>query len=473
MARAMTLLLGLVWLLTTGAFANSCSSYKYKFAVEWASNNRYAREFCSSLPPSRSYNKDKAPDVLRNCIYTDVTTICACVNDKCKLPKCLSPKTVCKQDCGGYCAELKASDDNNCGSCGNKCSSGLKCVSGECKTACTAGSELCNGACKVKSSYTTDNENCGACKNKCTSPKPYCTNSQCDECTKNGQCGSGKKCSSNNDSTKTCKNNKSVPKVCSPLNLEGTFEDGKVCSSAGACEFGCSDTKACTDSTKTCKSNICVPKCQLPCSATNPTGACADRDATCSSSGQCQSSAVPRNGGFETPGGSPDTAAHWILQTALRRASTGAERANRAPSGNYFVSLYCASEAGRPNFPSSYDPQTPVASLNQAIPAGTPGGQFYSVSGKAAVVQITNAGCELFVDFGTRNADIGGFAYFDQVTEGTDYAPLYGEFYLYDTTTAITPLVIRMICTPTDTTSSFDAILNLDDIKIELAPYVP
>ncbi|WPB02808.1 uncharacterized protein RHO25_007444 [Cercospora beticola] len=262
------------------------------------------------------------------------------------------------------------------------------------------------------------------------------------------------------------------PTECSVLNKRGSCSSQQQTCVQGECKEICRTgfpTGVCLDSTKQCINE----QCQLPCSATNPTGACADRDATCSSSGQCQSSAVPRNGGFETPGGSPDTAAHWILQTALRRASTGAERANRAPSGNYFVSLYCASEAGRPNFPSSYDPQTAVASLNQAIPAGTPGGQFYSVSGKAAVVQITNAGCELFVDFGTRNADIGGFAYFDQVTEGTDYAPLYGEFYLYDTTTAITPLVIRMICTPTDTTSSFDAILNLDDIKIELAPYIP
>ena len=86
------------------------------------------------------------------------------------------------------------------------------------------------------------------------------------------------------DATRICKNNKCVPKICSPQNLEGTCEGMKLCNSAGACEFQCSDTKACTNSLQTCVDNKCVSK---VCSPENKSGTCEDRK-VCNSAGACE-----------------------------------------------------------------------------------------------------------------------------------------------------------------------------------------
>ncbi len=123
--------------------------------------------------------------------YRNMTS--ACVNGACQ-PQCKKQlgwggeKTFA--DCNGTIedgCETNVSDDpNNCGTCGNKCADGVRCIDGKC--GCGAGQTDCNGQCvDVKS----DNDHCGVCGNKCAyptdagAPPPHmeygCVNGQCGE----------------------------------------------------------------------------------------------------------------------------------------------------------------------------------------------------------------------------------------------------------------------------------------------------
>jgi hypothetical protein len=67
-------------------------------------------------------------------------------------------------DCGGTCID-PSDDRNNCGTCGAKCGTGLKCAQGACAIDCDGGLTLCGGACV---SLQSDPANCGACDAGCT-----------------------------------------------------------------------------------------------------------------------------------------------------------------------------------------------------------------------------------------------------------------------------------------------------------------
>ncbi|MFO0602792.1 MAG: MXAN_6577-like cysteine-rich protein [Polyangiales bacterium] len=64
---------------------------------------------------------------------------------------------------GAYCADL-ATDDRNCGACGNACPLGQRCADRRCQVTCPVGQVECAGACR---DLQTDRAHCGACGRAC------------------------------------------------------------------------------------------------------------------------------------------------------------------------------------------------------------------------------------------------------------------------------------------------------------------
>lgn len=96
---------------------------------------------------------------------------------------CVCPKTVCT----GQCVDTDI-DNQNCGTCGNKCPPGTicckgKCVStdtdnqncGACGIGCTIGTMCCKRRCI---NATTSTDNCGSCGNVCKD-RQQCVNGTC------------------------------------------------------------------------------------------------------------------------------------------------------------------------------------------------------------------------------------------------------------------------------------------------------
>jgi hypothetical protein len=77
-------------------------------------------------------------------------------------------------NCGGtgICTDIKT-DPNNCGACGNVCTTGI-CQNGTCGCA-TPGLTYCNGTCV---NLISDSNNCGSCGNVCP-PGQSCSNGKC------------------------------------------------------------------------------------------------------------------------------------------------------------------------------------------------------------------------------------------------------------------------------------------------------
>ena len=151
-----------------------------------------------------------------------------CVNGNCRV-KVEQLQTVdpCllqgKRTCSGACADL-SSDVFNCGSCGNICDQGFKCIGGQCSLGCAQGYDECRYDCV---NLKTDPENCGDCGISCDTNK----NQVC----KNGLCA--------------CKGDMLIcdPKVgCSDVD-----SNPKQC---GSCNNVCSPTETCVQGHCT---NIC------------------------------------------------------------------------------------------------------------------------------------------------------------------------------------------------------------------------
>ena len=84
---------------------------------------------------------------------------------------CSSGYDNCDGNAANGCEHDVATDEANCGACGNACTDGRTCVAGACTaTACTAGRANCDGSelngCEV--TPATDVANCGACGNACS-----------------------------------------------------------------------------------------------------------------------------------------------------------------------------------------------------------------------------------------------------------------------------------------------------------------
>ncbi|CAM3083192.1 Stigma-specific protein, Stig1 [Legionella steigerwaltii] len=65
--------------------------------------------------------------------------------------------------CNDSCVNLQT-DNKNCGSCGNVCSTGSSCSSGQCVPQCISPLTFCNNICV---NTQTDNSSCGSCGNAC------------------------------------------------------------------------------------------------------------------------------------------------------------------------------------------------------------------------------------------------------------------------------------------------------------------
>jgi hypothetical protein len=68
-------------------------------------------------------------------------------------------------DAGGlrYCADFTG-DERNCGGCSVRCAPGQECVQAQCNTSCVIGQTACDGACR---DLATDRAHCGRCGNTC------------------------------------------------------------------------------------------------------------------------------------------------------------------------------------------------------------------------------------------------------------------------------------------------------------------
>lgn len=89
-----------------------------------------------------------------------------------------------RTQCAATCTDL-GSDPQNCGACGNVCSSGTQCKSGGCR--CTDSSAtLCGQTCKR---LREDLNNCGACGNVCTNAGAVCREGACSCPTNAKLCG--------------------------------------------------------------------------------------------------------------------------------------------------------------------------------------------------------------------------------------------------------------------------------------------
>ena len=100
-----------------------------------------------------------APKCHRNGLGCDTNSQCCsgyCQNgEKCTCPPapaCTTPpNNTCpcpsgQTCCSGTCTDL-SSDNNNCGSCGNKCDACSTCQSGTCVSSCASGQVCLNGSC--------------------------------------------------------------------------------------------------------------------------------------------------------------------------------------------------------------------------------------------------------------------------------------------------------------------------------------
>jgi hypothetical protein len=86
----------------------------------------------------------------------------ACWDGICGI-RCQAPYANCDQSLPNGCEVDLSNDASYCGECWIACSKGLTCQNGHCL--CPPGESLCGGACV---NMQTDNNNCGSCGNKCS-----------------------------------------------------------------------------------------------------------------------------------------------------------------------------------------------------------------------------------------------------------------------------------------------------------------
>ncbi len=190
-----------------------------------------------------------------------------------------------------YCANT-ATDNSNCGSCGNSCGVGEVCMGGACALTCGALTKCSpSGGSPYCANVTTDSGNCGTCGNVCgtgqvcsggvctlscgaltkcspSSGAPYCANTGTDNanCGACGNiCGAGQVCSSG-FCTITCGSLTTCTPTSGAAYCANTMTDNANC---GTCGNSCTTGQACTagvctitcGSLSTCRPTTGAPYC--------------------------------------------------------------------------------------------------------------------------------------------------------------------------------------------------------------------
>jgi hypothetical protein len=299
----------------------------------------------------------------------------ACSSGACGVSGCSSGYADCDKQYSNGCEAHLPSDVNNCGTCGNTCSSTngtASCNSGNCAITCKSGYGDCNGkvsdGCEAALNTTS---NCGSCGNSCTNANgsTACSGGNCvptcaqgwGDCNGNpddgcetqlntlGNCGACGHVCDNTNGTPTC--NLGVCNItCNPGygNCDGnasngcetnTQSDNKNCGSCGnACPGG-----------ETCSAGSCVTTgCSSGKSDCNNDGTCECNTPGCCST-SCQtthSNGIGQNFYDCNPQGSPGNASTYSATLAneacIAFTGDGAQCAGYVCSGHGGADLICS-----------------------------------------------------------------------------------------------------------------------------------
>jgi len=197
----------------------------------------------------------------------------ACSSDKtCQSGSCAC--TTGRVQCTGSTTCIDTTSDSaNCGGCGKACATGQVCSDGSCATTCATGTSACSGACV---NLQTDIDHCGTCTTACSAANNQtCTAGAC-------VCVSGQTSCSG-----TCKNLQTDAANC------GTC--GKACATGQTCTAGaCACASGQTSCSGTCKNlqtdTANCGACGTACASgqTCTAGACVCASGQTSCSGTCK-----------------------------------------------------------------------------------------------------------------------------------------------------------------------------------------